>query len=238
MTTGTISYREELNAVFMTFTNNLAPGLYRASLVPPLADLGGNALARPFIWTFWIVPELDSDGDGLPDAVEVLLGLDPNNSDTGGTGIPDGSKDFDHDGLSNAAEVLLGTDPTNEDTNGNGVKDGDEDLDDHDGLKNSQEIALGTNPRLADSDGDGWNDEVELTAGSNPFDRLSTPRLTVVAQPPLRVTVPGVGSADGLPFGTVVTLPPVKVTAPAVGSTDGLPFNTFIAQPPVEVRIE
>src|SRR5581483_4298712 len=35
---------------------------------------------------------LDTDGDGLPDWWELKYGLDPNNPDTGNTGIPDGYK--------------------------------------------------------------------------------------------------------------------------------------------------
>jgi hypothetical protein len=41
----------------------------------------------------------DSDGDGIPDAIEVALGLDPLNPDTDGDGIPDG------------VELMLGSDP-------------------------------------------------------------------------------------------------------------------------------
>jgi len=55
----------------------------------------------------------DADHDGLSDALEVMLGLNPNNADTGGTGVPDGSKDLDGDGLTNLEEIALGLDPTN-----------------------------------------------------------------------------------------------------------------------------
>src|SRR5829696_4474949 len=48
---------------------------------------GGNSRAR------------DSDSDGLPDRKEATMGLDPNNPDTDGDGIPDGLDDADRDGV-------------------------------------------------------------------------------------------------------------------------------------------
>jgi hypothetical protein len=41
----------------------------------------------------------DSDRDGLPDRKEATMGLDPNNPDTDGDGIPDGLDDADGDGV-------------------------------------------------------------------------------------------------------------------------------------------
>jgi hypothetical protein len=48
---------------------------------------GGNRRAR------------DSDSDGLSDRKEATMGLDPNNPDTDGDGIPDGLDDADRDGV-------------------------------------------------------------------------------------------------------------------------------------------
>lgn len=98
----------------------------------------------------------DSDGDGLPDWYEEILGTDPNTSDSDG------------DGLSDEIELNLGTDPTLEDTDGNGVKDGDEDTD-GDGLTNLEEIELGTRADLIDTDFDGLTDTEEVKIyGTNP----------------------------------------------------------------------
>lgn len=58
---------------------------------------------------------LDSDGDGLSDEVERMLGTDPFNPDT------------DNDGLTDYEEVCIyGTDPLNPDTDGDGYLDGEE----------------------------------------------------------------------------------------------------------------
>ena len=49
-------------------------------------------------------PELDSDGDGIPDRVEIALGLNPNDP-------ADALGDMDGDGFSNLEEYKAGTDP-------------------------------------------------------------------------------------------------------------------------------
>lgn len=69
-----------------------------------------------------IDPFLDSDGDGLPDWYELLIGTDPYNPDTDGDGLTDFeevfvyhtnpfSADTDGDGFSDGIEILLGSDP-------------------------------------------------------------------------------------------------------------------------------
>ena len=62
----------------------------------------------------------DSDGDGIPDDVELDLGLDPNNP-------LDAGEDPDGDGLTNLEEATIHmTDPFNGDSDGDGVDDGAE----------------------------------------------------------------------------------------------------------------
>ena len=78
----------------------------------------------------------DSDGDGLIDGEESLLGTDPL--------IPDS----DADGVEDGDEVVNGTDPNNPDTDGDGVEDGDE-------------VVNGTDPLNSDTDGDGYDDGVD-----------------------------------------------------------------------------
>ena len=54
----------------------------------------------------------DSDEDGLTDAYELLVTkTDPNNHDTGDTGVGDAYKDPDGDGWSNMDEYINGTKP-------------------------------------------------------------------------------------------------------------------------------
>jgi len=53
----------------------------------------------------------DSDGDGIPDDAEVLLGLNPRNP-------VDAQEDFDRDGLTNLREYQLGTNLLKADTTG------------------------------------------------------------------------------------------------------------------------
>ena len=47
----------------------------------------------------------DSDGDGLSDRKEATMGLDPNNPDTDGDGIPDGLDDANGDGVPDGASA-------------------------------------------------------------------------------------------------------------------------------------
>jgi hypothetical protein len=94
-------------------------------------------------------PELDSDGDRIPDDIESELGTDPRSPDSDGDGINDGE------------EVMLGLDPLSEDSDGDGVFDSQED-DDNDGLTVSEEISLGSYPWTDDTDVDGISDGDEI----------------------------------------------------------------------------
>ncbi|MBR1837162.1 MAG: hypothetical protein IJ783_07720, partial [Kiritimatiellae bacterium] len=101
----------------------LSPGLRRSSVPSAFFRLGTRH---------------DTDGDGLPDALETLcLGTDPASPDTDGDGLSDSdevttgtdpcSPDTDGDGLLDQEELAtLGTDPCNPDTDGDGIPDGDE----------------------------------------------------------------------------------------------------------------
>ncbi|WP_210448011.1 hypothetical protein, partial [Vibrio crassostreae] len=121
----------------------------------------------------------DSDGDGLSNYEEAILGTSLTNADTDG------------DSYSDYTEVLQGSDPfdshsilpvTDSDNDGlfdifelqywgsiasNQTGSGDAD---NDGLTNLQEQVLTTNPMLADSDGDGVSDIYEVTHGWDAID--------------------------------------------------------------------
>jgi hypothetical protein len=96
----------------------------------------------------------DSDGDGIPDDVEIRLGLNPNDA-------TDALADFDSDGLNNLQESQAGTDIRVSDTDADGLSDGQE-VNQH-----------RTNPLLRDTDGDGVGDGLEIQAGSDPLNANS-----------------------------------------------------------------
>ncbi len=171
---GQVEYRNSINTAFLRFQKPLPPGLYQARIRPPIADLALNALATDVVWSFWVLSEKDSDGDGIPDNIEAALGYDPANPDTNRDGIPDGREDRDGDKLGNAWELLYGLDPRVRDSDGNGVNDDVEDPD-NDGLPNLREFQLGSSPRSADSDGDGWDDNGEVASGTDPTNPAAVP---------------------------------------------------------------
>jgi outer membrane protein OmpA-like peptidoglycan-associated protein len=86
--------------------------------------------------------DVDSDGDGLFDKDEAIIGTDPYNPDTDGDGLSDGDEHFkqltdplnpdsDFDGLKDGAEVLTyTTNPLDIDTDKGGVSDGHEVIED------------------------------------------------------------------------------------------------------------
>jgi hypothetical protein len=97
---------------------------------------------------------VDSDGDGMPDADETTLGLDPKNPDS------------DSDGLMDGVEVRMGLDPKTPNT----FTDCNPTLDsDGDRLNDCEERVLGTDSCVGDSDGDGIPDLVEVLSGSDPL---------------------------------------------------------------------
>jgi len=59
---------------------------------------------------------VETDGDGLPDAWEILYGLDHTSTDTDGDFLLDGNENEDGDQYTNLQEYANGTDPTVDDT--------------------------------------------------------------------------------------------------------------------------
>lgn len=91
--------------------------------------------------------EIDNDGDGLPNYLEVKFATDPEKSDS------------DDDGLNDLTEILNGMNPMESNFDADG-----------DGISNQDETALGTDPLYGDSDFGGVNDNDEIDRGSDPAD--------------------------------------------------------------------
>lgn len=103
----------------------------------------------------------DSDGDGLPDEFEILWGGAPHLpdvADSAGDGTGDAESDFDGDGLTALAELQEGTDPLRADTDGDGLDDG-------------AELEARSDPLEPDSDTDGLDDGAEVEGGTSPINR-------------------------------------------------------------------
>lgn len=102
-------------------------------------------------------PDIDTDGDTLPDYLEKEYGCDVNNPDTDGDGLSDGYEIY-----------ILGTNPLLSDSDENGITDDLEDFDE-DQLNNLEEYYADTDPFLDDSDFDELGDYEELKIyGTNP----------------------------------------------------------------------
>ena len=114
---------------------NVAP-LSGQALIDADANQDGVVDVRDVV--FLVRGDHDRDNDGLPDAVEIALGLDPGNPDSDGDGTPDAEEDFDGDGLTNLFEVELGLNPASVDSDGDGFSD-------------SAELDHGTDPLNASS---------------------------------------------------------------------------------------
>ncbi|MEQ1571968.1 MAG: thioredoxin domain-containing protein [Myxococcota bacterium] len=104
----------------------------------------------------------DLDEDGLTNAEEEALGLDPELADSDGDGVDDGVEveqgsdpllvDTDGDGLSDGAEAANGSDALLVDTDADGYADGDEVAEGHDPADPKDRIYTGRWPYYADKD--------------------------------------------------------------------------------------
>ncbi|MFP2898213.1 Ig-like domain-containing protein, partial [Corallococcus sp. 4LFB] len=124
--------------------------------------------------------DVDADGDGVDNATELELGLDPFNADTDGDGLTDGIDglvDTDGDGLIDARDT---------DSDNDGLTDGEEDVN-HDGITQATE----TDRRQADTDADGpeRRDGLERRAGREDLEAGRPPGAACARSPrrgPLR----------------------------------------------------
>jgi hypothetical protein len=107
-----------------------------------IASSKGAKLQAEFNWTFSTgAPDMsiDTDGDMIPDDLDMFIDDPTESEDTDLDGIGDNSDlDDDNDGMPDTWEVKYGLDPKN-------PKDADGDLD-SDGRSNLQEYKDGTSP--------------------------------------------------------------------------------------------
>lgn len=147
---------------------------------------------------------IDSDGDGITDPLEGILGTDPNDADSDNDGLTDG-QEAGSNGVLDAGE----TNPLDADSDDDGLSDGNE-------VNGTGLLAnySPTDPLNIDTDGDGINDGVEAgisTDGLNPGN-------SDAAGIPYDGTAPGfVGDADP---GT--TTDPTNTDSDGDGLDDGV----------------
>ena len=140
--------------------------------------------------------QTDTDGDGLTDSEEDVIGTDPNDPDSDDDGINDGTEvngvnrtnplngDSDEDGLCDGPNNVVGLCAGGEDLNANGITEAtetnplDEDTDDGSVSDGYEVLIGGTDPldptddveESPDTDGDGLTDEEEEDLGTDPND--------------------------------------------------------------------
>lgn len=138
---GEVRFVEELSSVLVLPLGGFGVGRHLARLHPVVTDLAGNELSAEQVWSFTVYANtdvdndgvldgfVDSDGDGLINAYEAALGLDPTVGDF------DPAADSDEDGVLDVLELSFGTDPFAFDSDGDGFSDADE-------------LAIGSDPLL------------------------------------------------------------------------------------------
>ncbi len=213
------SYRSSNPAIAAVDAEGLVTAAASGTVL--ISTLNQGALA---VLQLRVVASGDSDGDGIPDDLELANGLDPNDP-------IDALQDRDGDGLDNRQELIdLGT----------GLDDPDSD---YDGATDGREVNdLGTNPLLADTDGDQVSDGLEDFAGSDPLDPDSVnlaPILTDLEIDPAAFTIVfntllGEGSRRVTVTGTLIDGTRLDVTGGPYGTTytsTNLGVASFGAEP-------
>jgi cell wall-associated NlpC family hydrolase len=220
-----------------------------AAVLPGISDGTATPLAQPEVVALPDPPPVapppdlggpDSDRDGLSDAMERRLGLDPLRADTDGDNLTDAQElithgtdarkaDTDGDQLNDAFELAQGLNPLSPDTDADGHLDGslaplrtDADAD---GLDDALERVIGLNAQLSDSDKDGFSDGLEYRSGANPLDAADNP---MMHRPVPGAGQPGAGQAQAPGLSQQAGYPRFAATAQVPGMAP-FPGNQFAA---------
>ncbi len=127
--------------------------------------------------------DLDSDNDGIPDAIEANAGVLPANMTTEGAYLLSYvlANDSDGDGYANDVDASSGgTALANPDTDGDGLNDFTDRDSDNDGITDALEAGGRDNNRdgvldgFADTDGDGLSDAVDTDNGGTALSIINT----------------------------------------------------------------
>src|SRR5215213_588449 len=110
------NYTTSNPAIASVSANGLVTAVASGTVVLQASNDGGTGIIRATV----VLSNVDSDADGIPDDIEISLGLDSHNP-------VDAQEDFDRDGLTNLREFQLGTGLRIFDTDGDGIGDGLED---------------------------------------------------------------------------------------------------------------
>jgi DNA-binding beta-propeller fold protein YncE len=110
--TGT-NYTTSNPAIATVSANGLVTAVASGTVVLQASNDGATGIIRATV----VLSNVDSDEDGIPDDIEISLGLDSQNP-------VDAQEDFDRDGLTNLREFQLGTGLRVFDTDGDGIGDG------------------------------------------------------------------------------------------------------------------
>ncbi len=149
-----VDSNQAINLFYIDFTSLIRTFTLKTFIVSNVTERGEADPTNPAS----TVPRVDSDGDGLDDATEALIGTSPLLADTDG----DGFSDFLEYQLRNS-----GFDPLYPD-DADCTQSTDREDTDGDGLLNCEERYIGTSLQLQDTDGDGYSDDLEYHNGTNP----------------------------------------------------------------------
>lgn len=172
--------------VFTTGSSSYVIGTFTANATSQNFYLRGTPSSNTSV-TAYVLRDLspDTDGDGIPDHIEIPSPLLSENNAADAEADPDGDdvsnlveyqkgldmndSDFDNDGLSDGEELFTYfTNPKSTDTDGDTVLD-------------AEEFDLGGNPLIVDTDADFFSDGYEKAAGTQLDNSASTPNGLVIS---------------------------------------------------------